>query len=105
MTVSGALVGSASAQGVRQVCPLDVFASAPGGVDSKRTVSMIGAGFSASTLNQSGVEEHAASARPPPTIAMTRYILFLTHPLERQKARAPIQNTFVVMAAQPGAPR
>ena len=41
-----------------------------------------GAGFSASRLIQSGVDEHAARARPPLTIAITRYII-LTRPLER----------------------
>ena len=61
-----------SAQGVRQVCPLDTLASAPGGSDSKRTESMIGAGFNPSRFIQSGVDEHAASASAPTTMPTMR---------------------------------
>ena len=53
--------------------PVGGLASAPGGSDSKRTVSIAGAGFSASV--QSDVDEHAARASPPLTIAITRYII------------------------------
>lgn len=75
MTDSGALIGNASSQGVRQVCPLDVLASAPEGLVSNRTVSVIGDGFNPSILIQSGVEEHAATASAPLTITMTRYMI------------------------------
>jgi len=74
VTVIVALADKESEQGVRQVCPVEVFASAPGGSDSNCTVSIAGAGFSASRFIQSGVE-HAARANPPITIAITRYIL------------------------------
>jgi len=75
VTASGTLTGNASSQGVRQVCPLDVLASAPGGTDSNRTVSIIGDGFNASRFIQSGVDEHAARASAPLTITMTRYMI------------------------------
>ena len=92
MTVSGVLTGGASAQGVRQVCPVEVLASAPGGSDSKRTVSMIGAGFKASRFIQSGVDEQAARASAPLAIIMTRYIIILTRLLERRRPPHPLNR-------------
>ena len=89
VTVIGASTGNASAQGVRQVCPLDALASAPGGSDSKLTVSSDGPGLRPSRLIHSGVDEHAARARAPPMIARTRYII-LTVPLERLDAARPL---------------
>lgn len=75
VTVTGPEVGNASAQGVRQVCPLEALASAPGGSDSKRTVSIDGAGLNASVQSEPP-DVHAANASAPPTIAITRYIVF-----------------------------
>jgi hypothetical protein len=65
VTVIGVSTGSASVQGVRQICPLDALASAPGGSDSRLTESRDGPGLRLSRLIQSGVE-HAARASAPP---------------------------------------
>jgi len=75
VTVIGELTGKARAQGVRQDCPFEVLASAPGGSDSNRTVSIIGDGLTEPRFSQSGDDEHAASASEPPTTIKTRYIV------------------------------
>ena len=92
VTVIGASTGSASAQGVRQVCPLDALASAPGGSDSKLTVSNDGPGLRPLRFIQSGVDEHAARAMALPMIVRTRYII-LTVPFERLETARPVART------------
>ena len=69
-------VGSASAQGVRHVCPFDVFASAPGGVDSKRTVSRMRRRLErVEASSNPALMNKPRGSVPRTTIAMTRYIL------------------------------
>lgn len=97
MTVIGALVGSASAQGVRQVCPLEILASAPGGSDSNCTLSIDGSDLKISFIE---LDEHAARASAPPMMAITRYIIGLIRPLERHRPPAYEENTGAVMWAQ-----
>lgn len=57
-----------SEQGVVQAGPSEVFASAPGGVDSNWTVTGSGADLKASIEN----EEHPARLRPAAAKTMTR---------------------------------
>ena len=71
-------IGKPRVQGVRQVAPTDVRASAPGGSDSIRTGSVAGAGLNAD-ISKLGIhaelgihEEHADTNRPQATMAMTR---------------------------------
>src|SRR4029453_16494787 len=62
-----------SSHGVRQVWPWVVLASAPGGSDSIRKVSVAGADLKKSRL---GIDaEHAARVKPHATKAMTRLIV------------------------------
>src|SRR5262249_9032431 len=58
-----------SSQGVRQLCPSDVLASAPGGSDSIRSESDDGAGLRKLRLDM--VAEHAAKGKPHAAMAMT----------------------------------
>lgn len=62
-------------QGVLQVWPVEVLASAPAGSDSSDTVSVGGAGFMESSHDD--VEEQPARTRLPPRIAITRYIFYI----------------------------
>jgi hypothetical protein len=99
VTEEAASTGSASAHGVRQVWPLDAFASAPGGSDSKLTVSKEGPDLNASRLAQSELDEHAASASAPPAIARTRYII-LTVPSSDLTTLARCKDTDLVIQVQ-----
>lgn len=84
--------GIASAQGVRQLSPVDVLASAPGGSDSKRMVSFAGSilnGF----LKVIESDEHAARTRLAPMMAMTRYIAAIRPALAAQAASLLTKNT------------
>jgi len=98
VTEEAASTGSASAHGVRQVWPLDAFASAPGGSDSKLTVSKEGPDLNVS-LAQSELDEHAASASALPTIARTRYIV-LTVPSSDLTTLAHCKDTGLVIQVQ-----
>src|SRR6266511_5674650 len=60
-------------QGVRQLWPKEVFASAPGGSDAMASVSDCGADLRKSRLGI--VAEHAASIRPQATTAITRLMI------------------------------
>src|SRR6266508_1567277 len=60
-------------QGVRQLWPKEVFASAPGGSDAMASVSDCGADLRKSRLGI--VAEHAASIRPQATTAITRIMI------------------------------
>ena len=60
-------------QGVLQVCPVDVLASAPGGSDSICTVTAVGVG-----LNISGIETDEQPARPRPAATTTK--IRMMHP-------------------------
>src|SRR3954454_14676136 len=65
-----------SSQGVRQLCPCVVRASAPGGSDSTRSVSVAGDPLKKSRL---GIDmEHAASAKPHARMAITRLMVIPT---------------------------
>ena len=100
MTDEAASTGSASAHGVRQVWPLDALASAPGGSDSRLTVSKDAPDLNASRLAKSEVDEHAASANALPIIARTRYIMLVV-PVERRVAATPfLEDTSVVIQVQ-----
>lgn len=77
--LTGPVFASASVHGVIQVSPLEARACAPGGLDSSVTVFLIGAGFKASKLSQSGVEEHAARVAALAIIVITRYMIVPTH--------------------------
>ncbi len=59
-----------NSQGVRQLCPSEVFTSAPGGSDSNRTASVGGEEEPKFKLGM--VAEHAASEKPHAKTAMTR---------------------------------
>jgi hypothetical protein len=62
-----------SSQGVRQLCPWTLRASAPGGSDSIRTMSVGGDDFKKSRLGMEA--EHAATVKPHATTAMTRLMI------------------------------
>jgi hypothetical protein len=64
-----ASTGNASEHGVRQVCPFEAFASAPGGSDSRLTVSRKGP-----DLNPAS-DEHAASTAALPITKRNRWIM------------------------------
>lgn len=100
VTEEAASIGSASAHGVRQVWPLDAFASAPGGSDSKLTVSKEGPDLNAFRFAQSELDEHAASARAPPTIARTRYIIILAVPSSDLTTLTRCKDTGLVIQVQ-----
>src|SRR3954467_15751929 len=62
-----------SSQGVRQLCPCEVRASAPGGSDSTRKTSLGGVDLKISML---GMDiEHAASAKLQAITATTRVMI------------------------------
>ena len=58
---------TSSSQGVRQLWPSDVLASAPGGFDSIRSACV-----GAEEVSLTSDEEHAAKAKPHATTATTR---------------------------------
>jgi len=72
-------VWTASSQGVRQLCPWDVFASAPGGSDSTRSASVVGDDFRKFRLVRLDMDEHAATVKPHAITAMTRLIIGSHH--------------------------
>src|SRR5262245_42961307 len=78
-------------QGVRQLWPNEVFASAPGGSDSMASVSACGADFMKSRLRLGIVAEHAASMKPHAVTAMT---LLMIHTTSAAGAASP-QNTAI----------
>jgi hypothetical protein len=61
---------TSSSQGVRQLLPSDVLASAPGGFDSIRSACVGG-----EELGLTADEEHAASVKPHATTVMTRLMI------------------------------
>ena len=74
-----------SSQGVWQVCPEEVFTSAPAGSDSNRTAAVEGDDFRKFRL---GIDaEHAATVKPHAMTAMTR--LMITPPTWRHRAAIP----------------
>ena len=92
-----ASTGSASEHGVRQFCPLEAFASAPGGSDSRLTVSRKGP-----DLNPAMSDEHAASAATLPITARNRWIM-LDSPTQAASRRSPHgKDTSVVARVQHG---
>jgi hypothetical protein len=62
-----------SSQGVRQLCPEEVFASAPAGSDSNRTAAVGGDEFRKFRLGTDA--EQAATVNPHAMTAMTRLII------------------------------
>src|SRR5437763_14176949 len=74
-----------SSQGVRQLCPEEVFASAPAGSDSNRTSAVGGDEFRKFRLGTDA--EQAATVTPHAMTAMTG--LIITPPLWRLKAATP----------------
>jgi hypothetical protein len=80
-----------TSQGVRQLCPEDIFASAPGGSDSILSASFGGDDFMKLKLGRDA--EHAAKLKPHATTAMTRRMIisttwstrWLVHPLGRKR--------------------
>jgi hypothetical protein len=83
ITESSLPVWTTTSQGVRQLWPWDVFASAPGGSDSIRSASDVGDGLRKLMLGMLGMlgiqEEHAASEKPHAMTAMTRLIIGSHH--------------------------
>src|SRR5215468_6644640 len=79
-----------SLQGVRQLSPNEVFASAPGGSDSMASVSGCGVDFRKSRLGI--VAEHAASMKPHAMRAMTRLMIGSPPPGRRSAASPPRQD-------------
>jgi hypothetical protein len=62
-----------SSQGVRQLCPDEIFTSAPGGSVSNRTDSLGGVDLKKLRL---GIDpEHAVKVKPHATTAMTRLMM------------------------------
>jgi hypothetical protein len=78
VTETSPLAWTASSQGVRQLCPDDVLASAPGGSDSIRSASDDGADFMKFRLDMD-MEEHAARVKPHAMMAMTRLMIGSHH--------------------------
>src|SRR5438552_18284327 len=76
-----------SLQGVRQLSPNEVFASAPGGSDSMASDSACGADFMKSRLGI--VVEHAASMKPHAMTAMTRLMIASRHAANPTSLRVP----------------
>src|SRR5262249_27068032 len=70
--------------GVRQLCPSEVFASAPDGSESMASVSDCGVDLRKSRLGI--VAEHAATIRPQATTAITRLMI---PPLDGNAAAPP----------------
>jgi hypothetical protein len=68
------LTVTATEQGVRQVCPAEVLASAPAGSDSNCMVVAAGAGFGASNCIQLGRLEQEARLKPQAAMATTRFM-------------------------------
>jgi hypothetical protein len=78
----------AIAQGVRQVCPREVRASAPAGSDSNCMFTVVGVGFRKPDVSsdiQLGIPEHAARLKPQTATAITRFMID-TVPLTRPMA-------------------
>lgn len=73
------LTVTATEQGVRQVCPAEVLASAPAGSDSNCMVVAAGAGFGASNCIQLGMLEQEARLRPHAAMATTRFMFSTVH--------------------------
>src|SRR5262249_56592761 len=90
-----------SLQGVRQLSPNEVFASAPGGSDSMANVSGCGVDLRKSRLGI--VAEHAASMKPHATTAMTR-LMIGSPPPGRPRAASPPDHD-QKSAARPHHPR
>ena len=67
----------ATEQGVRQVCPNDVRASAPDGSDSNCIFTVVGVGLKkpVSSCIQPGMPEHAARLNPQAAIAIARFMI------------------------------
>jgi len=77
VTETSPLAWTASSHGVRQLCPDDVLASAPGGSDSIRSASDDGVDFMKFRLED--MEEHAARVKPHAMMAMTRLMIGSHH--------------------------
>ena len=77
LTLNVPLPGTESMQGVRQPAPVPTLASAPGGSDSTRTETGVGAGLKAAKSKLGiGSAAHADSAMPQAHRAITRLMMF-----------------------------
>jgi len=72
--VVNSLPVTASEHGVRQVCPVEVRASAPGGLVSNCTVVVGGPKPGSEKLGMLGMPEHPARAKPHAAMATVRFI-------------------------------
>ncbi len=69
------LLVTASAQGVRQVCPVEVRASAPAGSDSNWIVVVAGPKPGNEKLGMLGMPEHPARLKPQAAMATVRFMI------------------------------
>jgi hypothetical protein len=69
------LAAIAWAHGVRQVCPVDVFASAPAGSDSNWIVVVDGPNPGNEKLGMPGMPEHPARLRLQAAMATVRFMI------------------------------
>lgn len=81
MTVKSLLAGTSKVQGVRQLGPSDVRASAPGGSESNRNGLPLGVRelrFGIQDVSKLGdQDEHPARTRALPSKTMTRVIIMM----------------------------
>src|SRR5215471_4780618 len=85
-------MGRPSVQGVRQVAPVTVRASAPGGSDSMRTCSVGGAGLNADMSRlgiQLGVHDEQPDINKPHAATATTRPMTLSVPRRTRRLRAP----------------
>jgi hypothetical protein len=99
----------ASEQGVRQVCPVEVRASAPAGSDSNCIVVAVGAGLDFSKPIQPGMLEHAETVNPHAATTTHRFMIDTIHscdPRRFQTMRMPreVLQPALPLAARPAAP-
>jgi hypothetical protein len=80
--VTGGVFTPLSMHGLRQLCPIEVLASAPGGPDSIRSTSVGGADLRKFQL---GSDEHVPRVKPHAMTATSRLI----SPLQGQRAAGP----------------
>jgi hypothetical protein len=80
--VTGGVFTPLSIHGLRQLCPIEVLASAPGGPDSIRSTSVGGADLRKFQL---GSDEHVPRVKPHAMTATSRLI----SPLQGQRAAGP----------------
>jgi hypothetical protein len=93
-------------QGVWQLCPSDVLASAPAGSDSNCIAVATGADFMNSGVSsciQLGMLEHAARLKPQAAIATTRFMVDTVYSLGPRAALQPTAARMVRPFKRPGA--